>query len=363
VSTNTISTTEVNKHNPNHISLYLTTPIMINLPRPSYLKKVFHKVTGDKPSTKATQKVFTDETGNRMAQMITNDKQQDNSSAIGSPAEHSVRRDLEMISLTGKDKDSARSKSLGKRKYERSVGINDDQAKQQPAEQDEECTVCLELVATSAFPNTKHASGREHSSDVCLGCWDQHIVSEMRSKNFEVISCLHCSDRLVEEEVRRLTKESTYAEYVLKPGVMEINANLFTRYLGRGAKSCMQQDEEFQSCPSADCPWGSYISIVLCLRFPVVLTESTGAVFAKDTGNIFNCQLCDLRWCLSCDVPFHRDQSCKEYLASTRRARQQAETASNKATRACPKCDIKILKGSGCDHMTCRYCNVCQARH
>jgi hypothetical protein len=242
---------------------------------------------GDKPSLKATQKVFTDETGNQMAQKITNDKQQDNSSAIGSPAEHSVRRDLEMISLTGKDKDSARSKSLGKRKHERSVEVNDDQAKQQPAEQDEECIVCLELVATSTFPDTKHASGRQHSSDVCLGCWDQHIVSEMRSKNFEAISCLRCSDRLVEGEVRRLTKESTYAEYVLKPGVMEINVNLFTRYLDRGAKSCMQQDEEFQSCPSVDCPWGSYISTMLCLRFPVVLTGSTGA--SQATSSTVSC--------------------------------------------------------------------------
>ena len=83
----------------------------------------------------------------------------------------------------------------------------------QPAEQDKECTVCLEVVAETSFPVIDHAAGDKHSSDVCLGCWDQHIESEIQSKSFEGISCLQCPQKLVEDEVRRLAADSTYAEY------------------------------------------------------------------------------------------------------------------------------------------------------
>ena len=104
------------------------------------------------------------------------------------------------VSVTGKDKRGSHSNTLGKRKREQSLEVADDQTKQQPAEQDKECMVCLELVAETSFPDTKHASGHEHSSDVCLSCWNQHIESEMRSKNFEGISCLHCPHKLVKKK-------------------------------------------------------------------------------------------------------------------------------------------------------------------
>lgn len=104
----------------------------------------------------------------------------------------------------------------------------------------------------------------------------------------------------------------------------------------------------------------------------------------KGDGNIFNCQMCALRWCLSCDVPFHEEQTCSEHIAKKKGPvarpteeqekqlaieRQQAEqrekklvvarqaqeeSASLRAARPCPSCKAKIVKDGGCDHMTCK---------
>ena len=57
----------------------------------------------------------------------------------------------------------------------------------------------------------------------------------------------------------------------------------------------------------------------------VVLIHVTGAFFARDEGNIFNCQLCGLSWCLSCDIPFHQGETCEEHNAGERVAAEQRD--------------------------------------
>jgi hypothetical protein len=114
-----------------------------------------------------------------------------------------------------------------------------------------------------------------------------------------------------------------------------------------------------------------------------MLTCYAGAFFAEDDGNIFNCQMCSIRWCLVCDIPFHEGQTCEGYHDEKRRAaeerkkeaedalrrqeaeenerqltaqrRDQEEEASNQVSRTCPSCKSKILKCGGCDHMTCEF--------
>jgi DNA-directed RNA polymerase subunit RPC12/RpoP len=120
---------------------------------------------------------------------------------------------------------------LGKRKREQEDEDEDESEDEEdefvkpstkkPARQIKECAVCFDLVATTSFPDTTHSGDREHGSDVCFSCWNLHIESEIRSKNFEGISCLQCSHKLVVEEVRRLASESTYAEYVTLPYRLE----------------------------------------------------------------------------------------------------------------------------------------------
>lgn len=131
------------------------------------------------------------------------------------------------------------------------------------------------------------------------------------------------------------------------------------RYLDKAAKSCMQQDEEFHACPSADCSWGMLLSAAYSMLD--VLTPHTGAFFAKGDGNIFVCQLCSVRHCLSCNVPFHESLTCEEYLAAERKEvadertdagrRKTEETASlaflKTMSKPCPQCGTNLDKYDG----------------
>lgn len=102
----------------------------------------------------------------------------------------------------------------------------------------------------------------------------------------------------------------------------------------------MQQDDEFQSCPNADCPWSRYMLVVIVQE--TALTQAIGAFFSRDEGNIFDCQMCHLRWCLTCDVPFHSGHICEEYLAGNH-------------LRGCQSCDAPFHSGETCEeHLVSR---------
>lgn len=75
-----------------------------------------------------------------------------------------------------------------------------------------ECIICCAEVTTIRFPKLHHVDAQQHTSDVCLGCWNQHLKSEVESKGFEGVGCPQCSYLLQEPEVRRLAQKSTYSE-------------------------------------------------------------------------------------------------------------------------------------------------------
>lgn len=98
----------------------------------------------------------------------------------------------------------------------------------------------------------------------------------------------------------------------------------------------------------------------------IILIRNTGAYFVPDDGNILTCPLCKSRYCLSCEVPFHENETCEGFLEAKQRAaeidrdierRKQEEAASKKAvkekSRPCPRCGVNIDKYTGCDHVTC----------
>lgn len=91
--------------------------------------------------------------------------------------------------------------------------------REDPAEPERSCIVCLDDVPTNLFPKLPHAisTDNEHSSDVCFDCWDNHLMSNIKSSGYQGVSCPQCSQRLSETEVRKVAKASTYVEYVLTP--------------------------------------------------------------------------------------------------------------------------------------------------
>ncbi|KAL1588033.1 hypothetical protein WHR41_03394 [Cladosporium halotolerans] len=187
-----------------------------------------------------------------------------------------------------------------------------------------ECSVCAEDVARNQFPKVPHATTvatEQHASNVCFKCWRQHLQAEVESKEAESLACPQCSKALDQSEVKKLASSFTYREY-----------------LDKAAKKCMQDEEEFHACPNAACSWGAF--------------------FAKDDGNVFICQECNARYCMSCNVPFHEGQTCEQYVSSQRRAEEEDASiaAVARISRPCPHCGISIDKYTGCDHVTCQRC-------
>jgi hypothetical protein len=66
------------------------------------------------------------------------------------------------------------------------------------------------------------------------------------------------------------------------------------RWLDKAAKAYSENDEEFRSCPSAECTWGCFFS-------------------TKEDGNIFTCHVCKYRYRVVCEVRMHEDETCAAY--------------------------------------------------
>lgn len=113
------------------------------------------------------------------------------------------------------------------------------------------------------------------------------------------------------------------------------------RWLDKAARALRESDEEFWACPRASCTWGCFLS-------------------TREDGNIFECQVCGTRWCITCDVSMHDNEACSDYqdrITNGQRSREDQEEASKKLveaeSKACPKCTARIEKTHGCDHMIC----------
>ncbi|KAL5355741.1 hypothetical protein BJX96DRAFT_170953 [Aspergillus floccosus] len=73
---------------------------------------------------------------------------------------------------------------------------------------------------------------------------------------------------------------------------------------------------------------------------------------------------CKLVSCRLCDMESHLPQTCEEAQRKVRglEERHQVEEAMSKALiRSCPRCNVKIVKASGCNNMYCSKsnCNMC----
>lgn len=111
-------------------------------------------------------------------------------------------------------------------------------------------------------------------------------------------------------------------------------------WLDKAAKGVCESDEEYRTCPSADCSWACFFS-------------------TKENGNIFTCQMCKYRYCVTCEAPMHEGETCEEFQNTTARKAEQVQqnAASEKRlgeiSKPCPKCTMRLDKYTGCDHVTC----------
>ncbi|KAI7139343.1 hypothetical protein KC316_g16315 [Hortaea werneckii] len=185
-----------------------------------------------------------------------------------------------------------------------------------------ECIICCEEYPVNSFPDSPHQPNGKCQSSVCRACFEQHLQNEVENKRWNEVHCPECSQGLEEPEMKRLALQSTYEQW-----------------LDKAAKSYNEGTEDFRACPNATCSWGCFFS-------------------TKADGNIFTCQLCNIRYCVVCEVNMHEDETCAAFqqrraTQDTAREERRSERYLKKISKPCPRCGVNIDKFTGCDHVTC----------
>ena len=111
------------------------------------------------------------------------------------------------------------------------------------------------------------------------------------------------------------------------------------RYCEKASMEALKTSLEYRECPSATCTFGYY------------LDNSEGE-------SIFVCQVCDVKYCIACEISMHEGETCDAYkkrIKSVKEHDKATEAWIKRKAKPCPSCTVQIQKRSGCDHMTCEF--------
>ena len=183
------------------------------------------------------------------------------------------------------------------------------------------CTTCDRDLPVNQFPT--HPDTCDHPRETCKRRWHQWLASQLKSQQVDKIACAQCATVLDQRAFRTLAIPTVYE-----------------KYLDASLRIAVSADESFRYCinPSG-CKSGQMHDI---------------------NYNIFRCFACSHKACSQCNVAWHEGESCEAYQEnmSVRHTEERAsEEAVKKLSKLCPnaKCNKKIEKDGGCDHMTCEF--------
>ncbi|KAL1458370.1 hypothetical protein WDU94_008527 [Cyamophila willieti] len=172
---------------------------------------------------------------------------------------------------------------------------------------------------------------RECLHSFCKQCLGHHIEhSEAEVKCPYVDDSYSCSCLLRDREIKAL----------LTPA-------LFEKHLAKGVAMAEGQTENAFHCKTPDCKnWCVY----------------------EDEVNVFCCPSCWHFNCLTCQA-IHDDMNCKEYqdhlkeIAKTdedaRKTQEMLEQMlARREAMKCPRCEVLLMKKSGCDWLSCTMCKT-----
>jgi ariadne-1 len=178
------------------------------------------------------------------------------------------------------------------------------------------CNICFD-----SYPRPEMVSiGCGHT--FCHGCYSQYLTVKVRDEGMASTKTTCPQPKCKERVPRALFKT------LLEPA-------LYDKYSAFMLKDFIDTSKIMRACPSAGCDLvavGSGVTQVACL--------------------------CGRPFCFRCGEAAHDPASCSQLAAWNDKCRDESETAHWLIinTKKCPKCDTRIEKNQGCNHMTCRVC-------
>ncbi|KAF8864900.1 hypothetical protein BDZ45DRAFT_737027 [Acephala macrosclerotiorum] len=201
------------------------------------------------------------------------------------------------------------------------------------------CEACLDTLPAGFFRRNKISPLCDHECRLCEGCLTMGLESAMKDEeiDWEMIPCPCCRAVIPPETIRR------YA-----------SADLLSEYEEYRVCFHLQSLKNFCLCSRPGCRSGQFHQGGL--RAPRMI-----------------CIKCNFETCFKHKVPWHEGDDPDDHNAATCRHYGDLGVSANRdklkqnrastsmirrITKACPKCQIRILKNGGCDHMYCTQCKT-----
>lgn len=190
------------------------------------------------------------------------------------------------------------------------------------------CNICDEEI--NIFSDKYAKCDSQHL--YCKPCINAYITSEL-GKNKCDLRCMNhingCKRVFYNDYIRDLLEKDVLKRF-----------NEFIKI--QDIKNKAQKNSNYQICPNC--------SLYLCLT--------------SKFYSYYTCGECSFCWCKDCKSAYHSPDPCGTVYANEDEIRNVIrEIMTENLTHKCPGCNIKYVKESGCDHITCPSCKAESCYH
>jgi E3 ubiquitin-protein ligase RNF19A len=172
------------------------------------------------------------------------------------------------------------------------------------------CPVCSNQVPV----NGRVVMHKESNHVVCLVCFKQIITNKITTNEIDQnkCPCRNCYSTIDSEVIRQAFGEEGFKDLLQKNLICKVAKN-----------------PDLMFCPQINC----------------------GKVISKNGKEIIKCE-CGFTFHTICGGEYKENHSCKEVLDKLRK--QLGDEAAS--IYKCPTCKYRLVKDSGCNHMSCPFC-------